>query len=97
MATQKRAEEIRGFFGVGIQKLEVLKFQYVGQTKEGLAFQEQGSPHDVVIVKAIVKKEDFDLEDALNEFQESVAKKLEKEKKHAEKVAKAEAKKKETK
>lgn len=89
MATQKRAEEIRGIFGEVVAKLEVAGFEVAGRTKEGMAFQ---SGEEVVIVKTIVKKEDFDLEDAMQEFLEAAVKRVERSQKHAEKVAKAKEK-----
>ena len=47
----------------------------------------------MIVVKIVVKKDGFDLADAIEEFEEAQAKALEKEKKHAEKVEKAKVKK----
>ncbi len=57
-------------------------FDFAGMTKEGVAFT---NGEDVFVVKAVVKAEGFDLEDALEEYQEA-------EKARMEKAAKAAAK-----
>jgi hypothetical protein len=57
-------------------------FNFAGMTKEGAAFT---NGEDVFVVKAVVKAESFDLEDALAEYEEA-------EKARMEKAAKAAAK-----
>lgn len=54
---------------------EVDGFAYVGETKEGLAFSD-GS--DTIVVKVVVKSEGFDLQAALEEKADAVAKAAEK-------------------
>ena len=88
MLSQKQAKEIREKL---FADMVLDGFTAEGRTKEGLAFSdEEGS---VIVVKIVAKKDDFDLADAIEEFEEAQAKALEKEKKHTEKVNKAKEKK----
>ena len=86
--TQKQAKEVREKL---FADMVLDGFTVEGRTKEGLAFSDEED--NVIVVKIVAKKDDFDLADALEEFIEAEAKALEKEKKHAEKVNKAKEKK----
>ena len=88
MLSQKQAKEVREKLFADI----VLDgFTVEGRTKEGLAFSDEEG--NIIVVKIVAKKDDFDITDAIEEFEEAQAKALEKEKKHAEKVEKAKVKK----
>lgn len=86
--TQKQAKEVREKL---FAEMVLDGFTIEGRTKEGLAFSDVEG--NIIVVKIVAKKDDFDLADALAEFEEAEAKALEKEKKHAEKVNKAKEKK----
>ena len=86
--TQKQAKEVREKL---FADMVLDGFTIEGRTKEGLAFSDEEG--NVIVVKIVAKKDDFDLADALEEFAEAEAKALEKEKKHTEKVNKAKEKK----
>ena len=86
--TQKQAKEVREKL---FADMVLDGFTIEGRTKEGLAFSDVEG--NIIVVKIVAKKDDFDLADALEEFEEAEAKALEKEKKHAEKVNKAKEKK----
>ena len=86
--TQKQAKEVREKL---FTDMILDGFTVEGRTKEGLAFSDEEG--NVIVVKIVAKKDDFDLADAIEEFEEAQAKALEKEKKHAEKVEKAKEKK----
>ena len=88
--TQKQANEVKeiifgGFVADG--------FTVEGRTKEGLALTNDNG--DCIVVKIIAKKDDFDLADAIAEFEEAEANRLEKEAKAEAKRKEKEAKKKE--
>ena len=86
--TQKQAKEVREKL---FADMMLDGFTVEGRTKEGLAFSDVEG--NIIVVKIVAKKDDFDLADALEEFEEAEAKALEKEKKHSEKVNKAKEKK----
>lgn len=86
--TQKQAKEVREKL---FTDMVLDGFTVEGRTKEGLAFSD--AEGNIIVVKIVAKKDDFDLADALEEFEEAEAKALEKEKKHSEKVNKAKEKK----
>ena len=86
--TQKQAKEVREKL---FTDMILDGFTVEGRTKEGLAFSDEEG--NVIVVKIVAKKDDFDLADAIEEFEEAQAKALEKEKKHSEKVNKAKEKK----
>ena len=88
MLSQKQAKEVREKL---FADMVLDGFTVEGRTKEGLAFSDEEG--NIIVVKIVAKKDDFDLADALEEFEEAEAKALEKEKKHAEKVDKAKEKK----
>ncbi len=71
------------------QTIQVEGFDFEGRTTEGLAFSDG---IDTFVVKVIVKKEGFDLVDALDEFSEKETKRLEMEAKKEAQKAKREAK-----
>ena len=86
--TQKQAKEVREKL---FAEMVLDGFTIEGRTKEGLAFSDVEG--NIIVVKIVAKKDDFDLADAIEEFEEAEAKALEKEKKHNEKVNKAKEKK----
>ena len=86
--TQKQAKEVREKL---FADMVLDGFTIEGRTKEGLAFSDEEG--NIIVVKIVAKKDDFDLADAIEEFEEAQAKALEKEKKHTEKVDKAKEKK----
>ena len=88
MLSQKQAKEVREKL---FADMVLDGFTMEGRTKEGLAFSDEEG--NIIVVKIVAKKDDFDLADAIEEFEEAQAKALEKEKKHAEKVNKAKEKK----
>ena len=88
MLSQKQAKEVREKL---FADMVIDGFTMEGRTKEGLAFSDEEG--NIIVVKIVAKKDDFDLADAIEEFEEAQAKALEKEKKHAEKVEKAKVKK----
>ena len=88
MLSQKQAKEVREKL---FADMALDGFTVEGRTKEGLAFSDEEG--NIIVVKIVAKKDDFDLVDAIEEFEEAQAKALEKEKKHAEKVDKAKEKK----
>lgn len=71
----KTSKIVRADFVDKISALDMGVFEYKGTTKEGIAFS---NGVDTVIIKAVVKKEDFDLESALEEKAEAVEKAAEK-------------------
>ena len=85
---QKQAKEVREKL---FEQMKFDGFTVEGRTKEGLALADENQ--NIIVIKIVAKKDDFDLADALEEFIEAEAKTLEKEKKHAEKVNKAKEKK----
>ena len=84
MLSQKQAKEVREKL---FADMALDGFTVEGRTKEGLAFSDEEG--NIIVVKIVAKKDDFDLADAIEEFEEAQAKALEKEKKHTEKVDKA--------
>ena len=84
MLSQKQAKEVREKL---FADMVLDGFTMEGRTKEGLAFSDEEG--NIIVVKIVAKKDDFDLADAIEEFEEARAKALEKEKKHTEKVNKA--------
>lgn len=54
-----------------IEAIELTGFTFEGITKEGAAFSDGTS---TIVVKVVVKKEDFDLADAVSEHTEAVEK-----------------------
>ena len=85
---QKQAKELREkLFG----EMKFDGFTVEGRTKEGLALADENQ--NIVVIKIVAKKDDFDLTDAIAEYEEAQQKALEKEKKHTEKVNKAKEKK----
>ena len=72
--TQKQAKEVREKL---FADMVLDGFTIEGRTKEGLAFSDVEG--NIIVVKIVAKKDDFDLADALEEFEEAEAKALEKE------------------
>ena len=88
MLSQKQAKEVREKL---FADMVLDGFTVEGRTKEGLAFSDEEG--NIIVVKIVAKKDDFDLTDAIAEYEEAQQKALEKEKKHTEKVNKAKEKK----
>jgi predicted RND superfamily exporter protein len=81
---QKEAKELREKL-FGQMTFEGMTLE--GRTKEGLAFSD--SEQNIIVVKIVAKKDDFDLVDAMEEYEEAEekakAKELEKKAKEAKK------------
>lgn len=90
MATQKEMRQYREDFIGTLTTIEFDGFEFVGITVDGPAYE--NAEGDVVVVKPIAKKEDFDVEDAIAEFDEKLEARLEREKARLEKAAAREAK-----
>ena len=75
MANQKVAKEIRENVAVALSEMD-LGMEYVGRTTEGSLFQ---VGEDYVVIRAIVKAESFDPNDAVAEYEEKQAKAKERE------------------
>lgn len=71
---QKQAKELREKL---FEQMKFDGFTIEGRTKEGLALADENQ--NIIIIKIVAKKDDFDLADALEEFEEAEAKALEKE------------------
>lgn len=101
MATQKEMREFRANFIAELGNMVFDGFVFVGNTIDGPAFENENG--DIVVVKPIAKKEDFDVNDAIqaqNEREQAALereqaraqKALEKAEKEAAKLAEAQAK-----
>ena len=86
----KRNSEIREmvYEAVESMKMQFNEMEYLGRTKEGELFRTVDGK--LVVVKAIVKKEDADAETLLQEYADAEAKRLEKEQEKLDKKAKRE-------
>ena len=82
MANQKMAKELRTKVLETVAGTEIEGAEFLGFSTEGAVF---GMGVDIVVVRAIVKAEGFDYEDAIAEYTEKLEKlekaRLEKEKK----------------
>ena len=81
--TKKEEMRIREEIAQVVQGMTVEGLDFEGETIEGLAFSYEDR---VFIIKTICKKEDFDLADAMEEFDEREAKRIEREQKAQEKL-----------
>lgn len=88
----KRMTEIRETAIEAIQSLEVPGFKPIGRTSEGIVFENEKT-FEYFVVKPIVKKEDFDATEAIEEYEEKQEKAREKAEASAKKKEKAKAKK----
>lgn len=79
MATQKEMREIREEVITIVENLNIEGYVLEGIITDGVLFLHEGLDTHVVL-KPIVKKEGFDFEDALQEYQDRQAAKLEREK-----------------
>lgn len=70
---QKQAKELREKL---FEQMKFDGFTVEGRTKEGLALADENQ--NIIIIKIVAKKDDFDLADALEEFEEAEAKAREK-------------------
>ena len=87
MATQKEMKEMREEVITQIQELEFENFQKIGQIVDGvLLFNLKTQSY--LVLKPIAKKDSFDADDALTEFEDKEKARLEREKTKAEKLAK---------
>ena len=84
MASQKEMREFRELFNVANSEVVVSDFVFAGFIIDGAAFENENG--DVVVVKTIAKKEGFDLNDAIAEFNEREAAALEREQARAQKA-----------
>lgn len=85
MATQKEMAMFRADFIAAVQEIEVPGFEFAGLSVDGPVFVNVAG--DAVVVKSIAKKEGFDVQDALAEWEEKEAARLEREAAKAEKAA----------
>ena len=81
--TKKEEMQVRENIAQAIQGMTIEGLSFEGDTIEGLAFNYEDR---VFIIKTICKKMDFDLIDALEEFDEREAKRIEREQKAQEKL-----------
>jgi len=87
MATQKEMRTMREEMVERLQEVKFPKYEVVGVVKDGvLLFHEEKMTY--AVLKPIVKKEDFDAEDALQEYAEKVEAQKERELEKARKVEK---------
>ena len=87
MATQKEMREMRENVINQLSEIEIVGFEYVGQITDGvLLYNTDLDSH--LVLKPIAKKEDFNPEDALEEFEDKQAKALEREQARLEKAVK---------
>jgi hypothetical protein len=91
MATQKEMREMREAMVTSLQEIVFAEFEQVGVVVEGVLLQHKATGAYMVL-KPIAKKETFDAEDALAEYEEKVAKAIEREAEKAEKAKKKEKK-----
>lgn len=91
MATQKEMREMREAMVTSLQEIAFTEFEQVGVVVEGVLLQHK-TTGAYMVLKPIAKKETFDAEDALAEYEEKVAKALEREAEKAEKAKKKEKK-----
>ena len=84
MATQKEMRMVRQEVIGLVESTNFAGFELVGVVSEGVLFQHEGTGAFVVL-KPIVKKEEFDAEDAMAEFAEKEAAREEKAKEKARK------------
>lgn len=89
MATQKEMAVFRAQFIEAVKEIKVDGFEFTGMTVDGPVFTKG---EDAVVVKSIAKKETFDLDDALTEYEDKERARLEREAAKAEKLAKVKAK-----
>ena len=71
MANQKHSKELREQIYGMLDTLEFAGHEWLGRTSEGVAFQ---AGEDVVVVRAIVKSETFDVAEAIEDFAKKEAK-----------------------
>jgi hypothetical protein len=83
--------EVRETFMTKIDEIDVEGFDYMGRIVEGEVFQREDGK--VVVVKTIVKADTFDLDDALQEYEDREAARAERETEQAIKRVKREAEK----
>ena len=87
MANQKEMRTVRETLINFFNEIEIPNFTVEGQTKEGILLH--NTEFDCyAVIKPIVKKEDFDPEDALAEYEEKLQAQLEREKAKEEKAKK---------
>lgn len=77
MATQKEMREMRVNLIEQLMEKELTGFEVVGQISDGVLLQTPDGTF--AVVKPIIKKENFDSEDALAEFEEKEQARLERE------------------
>ena len=94
MATQKEMREIRENVIEQVQEVEFENFQQIGQIVDGvLLFNLKTQSY--LVLKPIAKKDSFDADDALIEFEDKEKARIERETAKAEKLAKVEKEKEE--
>lgn len=88
----KRMNEVREIAVESVKGLEVKGFECIGRSSEGLVFENAESA-EYFVVKVIVKKEDFDAMEAIEEYEEKQEIAREKAEKAEQKKASVKAKK----
>lgn len=90
----KRMSEIREMAVASIQSLEVAGFKPIGRTSEGIVFENE-TTFEYFVIKPIVKKDGFDAQEAIEEYEEKQEAAKEKAELATKKKEKAKAKKEE--
>ena len=85
--TKKEEMQVRENIALALQGMTIEGLDFEGETIEGLAFSYDDR---TFIIKTICKKEDFDLVDALEEFEEREKARIEREEKKKAKLEKVE-------
>jgi hypothetical protein len=65
----KRMSEIREMAIESIQSMEVAGFKPIGRTSEGIVFENE-TTFEYFVIKPIVKKEGFEAQEAIEEYEE---------------------------
>jgi len=87
MATQKEMRTMREEMLEKLQEVSFTGYEVVGIVKDGfLLFHEEKMTY--IVIKPIVKKEDFDAQDSLEEYAEKIAAQKERELEKARKAEK---------
>ena len=89
--TKNEEMVLREHIAMDLQNLVTDGIEFEGRTTEGLAFSFEDR---IIVIKTIVKKEDFDVVDAMQEYEEKEKARLEREEKKRSKLEKVEKEKK---
>lgn len=93
MATQKEMKEMREDILAQLNdKIDFDNFEQIGQITDGMLYFNKATD-GYLVLKPIAKKEGFDVDDALQEFEDKEKARIEREQAKAQKVSKAKAEK----